>query len=274
MNLEPKFITRQIFALALGRKSDIKVICVPNLETVSEEVFGLRSYGIGLTGNDSESIFSELYNCILENAKRYPTPKKFRFQKETQIEPKRKPKSINLNASINFEELYLRKPADGSRAFVPLSQLNSPDDAMDTASVPNANSKQWSDFISFSESAQPFLVDDIQQEKDGLKAALSLKSTPDNVTANDSQIQVENAIEESEPKLFTKQKVKDANLITLSQQKGFKSRNQKKKVRKDKAKIKKGIDNQTTFQPTKIHKIQGNPKKVSKKKQKKNSKTG
>lgn len=248
--MEPKFVTKQLIALALDKNPKITLAIVSNLETIMEGLFGKRSITFGILNSENLEEFSNVIDTIATN---HPAPILQLKNNKSGDAPapkviRTKPTKLFTVTPEALSHFYLKRNDPRKPAWEPKMEVSVENAEVIQPEVP----KQWTDFISFdgtSSSASQSQGND----KDRLKSILF--STPSSISASKSVLtSTEEAMDvKEEPMSSTRKSTTTEN-------------NSRKLLKGNRDQL------STTFLPMKIHKVQPNPKKVKKKNKRKSKK--
>lgn len=168
--IKPKFIINQIICLIISNYQTTKILCVPNLKLITEEIFGISSLLMIIRNQ----MLPLIENWVRNKSENYPIPKELiQYYGNKNINEKQDSKNIpeikikeikagtsnlqkhksskesNHNNVINFNDLYLKRPSEKyQRAFIPDNAKNLKPLNFDI--VPNKSAEWGNDYISFS----------------------------------------------------------------------------------------------------------------------------
>lgn len=163
-DLKPRYVANQIIVQALANNADIRILCVPNMATFTQNLLNFPCYAL-VVGHEHWLEMSDLNawtaNIIDEN---FPIPQlikeHYAKQQDTHLsspmqvdkefqkgKQKEKAGSKSFGSDVNLKHLHLTRDncGDNQRAFVPNNAINLKPIALEIESL----NKIKSDFISF-----------------------------------------------------------------------------------------------------------------------------
>lgn len=206
-SIQPKFITTQILTFAISRNSEIKILLVPNLESIVQKITGISCLTVALINQEKSNSYTELNDWILHTSKKHEIPEilinKYVHKKYVDHE-----KKMEVDEpKINFNDLYLIKSDDKKREFIPGDHVTL-----------SKTKSDWTDFISLSESVT--VSKKLNSELKNHKSVTDTYVTPNKIIK--LEVPIEKSLQDLVlPKQRIKKKTQKKNILENSTRKYF-----------------------------------------------------